>query len=112
MTGERERRVGHNQALFRQLNDRIEELNASFATVSEVFEVVCECGRSDCMEQITVAPDVYERVRAQPAWFIMRPGHEAEDVERVIEEHNEFVVVMKHAGAPQRLAEDTDPRQR
>jgi len=110
MTGERERRVGQNEALFRQVNDRVEDLNAAFATMTRVFDVVCECGSTDCMAQVAVPRDAYERVRAEPTWFIMRPGHEVADVEHVIEEHGGYNVVRKDKGLPEEIARQTDLR--
>ena len=107
---ERESRVGVNEALFRAVNERIEDLNESFATVTERFEIICECGDSGCVTQISIARDAYERVRTGATLFLVAPGHEKLDIEDVIEEHGNYRVVRKHLGLPQRVAEQTDPR--
>jgi hypothetical protein len=49
-------------------------------------------------------------VRKDPAHFAVAPGHEAPDVERVIEQHGTYDIVRKFPGPPTRLAEATDPR--
>ena len=110
MNDERTKRVGHNEALYRQVNERIEELNDAWGEVTGQFAVVCECGDLACMEQVTLSRDEYERTRANPSRFIVKPGHEAPDVEEVVERAAGFVVIEKHSGAPQLIAEETDPR--
>ena len=110
MNDERARRVGHNEALYRQVNERIEELNEAFARLTDQFLVVCECGDLGCMDQISVSREAYERVRANPDRFILKRGHEKPDVEAAGEDRGDHVVVEKHAGVPRRIAEETDPR--
>jgi hypothetical protein len=41
---ERERRIGRNEAVFREANGRIQELNQIFATFTDELVLVCECG--------------------------------------------------------------------
>lgn len=107
---EAETRVGQNEATFRAVNERIEAVNEAFAVVTETFEIVCECADSGCIKQIPVAMDAYERVRSDATLFILAPGHEAPNLEDIVEEHDDYVVVRKHPGLPQRVAEKTDPR--
>jgi recombinational DNA repair protein RecR len=110
VSDERARRVGHNEALFRQVNERIEDLNEAFAHASQTFSVVCECADLSCTEHIDVPPAVYERTRQDSARFLVKPGHEAPDVEHVAEADGTYVVVEKGAPAARRVAEETDPR--
>ena len=108
---ERAERIGRNEILFRQVNERLEEMNEAFAVVTDVVEFVCECGEPACVEQITLTVPEYERVRADPATFALVPGHEAPDVETVVEENDRFAIVRKHEGFPAKLAAEHDPRQ-
>ena len=110
MNDERTRRVGHNEALYRQVNERIEELRDAWGESSGTFSLVCECGELRCTEQINVSPARYETIRANPSWFIVKPGHEASGVESVVDRDGEYFVVEKHPGEPERIAEETDPR--
>lgn len=107
---ERARRVGHNEALYRQVNERIEELNEAFDAITGDFAVICECGDLDCTEQISVSRDAYERTRANPARFLVRPGHEEPEVEQVVARDGDYVVVEKTPPEAVRVAEETDPR--
>ena len=107
---ERALRIGKNEALFREVNERIETVNEAFSNVTETFAVVCECGDSRCVEQISLAPAEYEAVRRDATKFIVRPGHDSPDVEEVVARADEYHVVKKHSGAPSALAEATDTR--
>jgi hypothetical protein len=107
---ERERRIGLNEAVFREANERIRELNETFATLTDELILVCECGHGTCAEQISMKPGDYEALRAQPADFAIVPGHEIPEVEKVISRGEEYVIVRKKEGIPRRVAEVTDPR--
>ena len=99
-----------NEALFRAVNERIEHLNESFATVTEMFEVVCECGNSACAAQISIATDAYERVRAGATLFIVLPGHETAEIEEIVDKQDAYYVVRKEADVAKWVAKETDPR--
>jgi hypothetical protein len=107
---ERARRIGLNEAVFREANERIQELNETFATVTDRLVLVCECGNGSCAEQISMDPSAYERLRGDPANFAIVPGHDIPDVEQVIAKHEEYDVVRKNQGVPRQIAEVTDPR--
>jgi hypothetical protein len=106
-----QRRKAANEAVFREVNERIESLQHQFAlTAREPLRIVCECDRLDCTMRVSVAVEVYERVRADPACFLVVPGHEDDDVEAVVDSVGEALIVRKRPGEPQQVAEDTDPR--
>jgi hypothetical protein len=107
--GERARRVGENEALFRSVNEQVRDLNQTFL-VQGTLRIVCECGEQSCIEQIELMPGEYEAVRGDSALFAVKPGHEVEDVETVVERKDGYWVVRKAPGAPQRIARETDPR--
>ena len=52
----------------------------------------------------------YEKVRADPTYFVVMPGHELLDLEEVIVRTEGFLVVQKRAGAPAELAVELDSR--
>jgi hypothetical protein len=110
VNADRARRVGDNEALYRLVNEQIQDLNEAFGPAVDDFAVVCECGRLDCQEQITVTRRAYEEIRADPARFILKPGHGMEDVEAVVDSRDDYGVVAKKPGEPERRAIRTDPR--
>lgn len=106
---ERARRVGQNEALFRQVNERVRGLSETFGSVSGTLTLVCECGDAGCAEEVTIDPEQYAAVREDPLLFVIKPGHEAADVEEVVERNAEYDVVRKHRGSPANLAHATRP---
>lgn len=107
---ERERRVGLNEAVFREANERILELNQTFATFTDELVLVCECGDSKCADQLSMSPAAYAELRAEASDFAIVPGHEIPDVEEVIARREGYDVVRKNQGVPRQIAEVTDPR--
>jgi hypothetical protein len=108
---ERTRRIGSNEAVFRTVNEQIESLNRDIAEISDnTMHIVCECGLLSCADQISVPVPTYEEIRADPALFFVVPGHEIPKTEDVVERAGKFNVVRKHAGGPERIAVQTDPR--
>jgi len=105
---ERERRIGMNEALFRQVNERISELGDGYE--APTLEIICECGDIDCGDRFEIAQQAYEQLRSDPTLFAVIPGHEIPDVEDVVEESHQYLVVRKHAGDPAQVARATDPR--
>ena len=110
MVDERERRIGENEILFREVNERVEALNEAFNAVTDRVSIVCECGRIDCVDRISMTLTAYEEVRREPTTFAVVPGHEIPDVESVVAEGEGYVVVRKDPGAVARLAAEEDPR--
>jgi hypothetical protein len=106
----RRARIASNESVFRQLNEKIEGLNEAFGPMAGSMTAICECGDPHCVEQIDVELELYERVRADPTLFIVATGHDIEDVEDIVANHEGFDVVCKHKGAGKTVAEATDPR--
>ncbi len=107
---ERQRRIGENEAIFRQVNEQVEALNETFATLTDRMVMVCECGDGGCIEQIRLTREEYESVRSDPALFAIKPSHDIPDVEDVVSRKEAYWVVNKRAGEATRIAERLDPR--
>ena len=110
MTEDRIRRVGENEALYRQVNERIKALSPGTAATRGEFGVICECATLDCKTQIMILPEVYERARARSDHFIVLRGHQLDDIEMVIEDHETFFVIEKTPAEAKRIAVEMDPR--
>lgn len=99
----REERAGRNESFFRELNDELVEQDDSNGAV---IEIVCECVRLGCMEPVTLRSSEYERVRADPRQFVLKPGHEEPDLETSLERLDNAVVVRKHGEAGEVAVEE------
>ena len=106
---ERARRIGLNEAVFREINERIEELAAGFK-VGEGLDLICECGDASCVSRIKMGNKEYEALRSDATTFAVVSGHEIPDVEEIVERHKTYDVVRKTGSDPQKMAEATDPR--
>jgi hypothetical protein len=107
---ERERRLALNETMFREVNERVEDMTKTFDSDTGMFEIVCECADKACTERLSVPTSVYERVRSDPTHFLLSPGHEDVTVERVIETFDSFIVVEKEGRDVEPVVEQTDPR--
>lgn len=107
---DRGKRVGENEVLFREVNERLRELGEGFSLVSEEAAFVCECGNSTCMERIQMSLATYEKVRSDPKRFVVIRSHELPEYEKIVEEHPSFLVVEKLPGGPAGIAIRDDPR--
>ena len=94
-----------NEAAYRNVNEGIDRTTRSEGLIG----FLCECGRLGCNVVVELTADEYETVRANPRRFFLVDGHEVPEAETVVERHERYSVVEKHADvAP--IAERTDPR--
>jgi len=105
----REERLGENEVLYREVNERVRELQEGFELADDRVDFVCECARLDCTERISMSVADYRRLRASPIAFAVVPGHQIPDVESVIEEHDGYLVIEKE-GVGLDIAAENDPR--
>lgn len=100
-------RAAKNQSLFREVNERIEDLSANAAHSA----FICECMDESCSESVLMTVEEYEHVRDGSNQFLVLPGHNIDAVEEIVEGNDRFLVVAKlGAGAP--IAAQLDPRDR
>jgi hypothetical protein len=104
------RRIGRNEALFRDVNERLRELGEGFSLVSEEAEFVCECGASSCAEHVRMPLATYEEIRTDPKRFFVVKGHVEPEYERIVLDEGDYLVVEKLPGGPAGMAIRDDPR--
>jgi hypothetical protein len=105
----RQQRVAKNEALFREVNERIKDVNEGMA-VEEPADFLCECGSDTCTAPIALTAAEYENVRKDPTHFAVVPGHVVPDVEHIVAESDRYAVVEKSSPAAARIAVERDPR--
>jgi hypothetical protein len=91
----RKEQAGHNEALFREVNENIAKLESQLASDAESLPVICECAVADCTIQLEIGLAEYANVRKHPDWFIVARGHERQNIEHVVAEGPEYVIVEK-----------------
>jgi hypothetical protein len=86
-------RRAKTEALFRDVNERIAESALRFN--AEITQFVCECADPTCTHRVEATLDEYEDVRADATTFLLVPGHEHDDLERVVADRGRFHIVEK-----------------
>jgi hypothetical protein len=105
----REERLARNEALFRDVNERVRAVAAQHGGQPHLYQFFCECSNIDCTFQLEALLAEYEAVRAFPNRFLVVPDHWLPEVETVVERTDRWWTVEKH-GEAAALAEDLDPR--
>ena len=89
-------RVARNDAVFREVNERIHEVSAHWAT-EDAVSFMCECSRVDCVDALTLTLAEYEAIRAEPTWFLVAPDHVDPDRERHVRTEGAFYAVVERS---------------
>lgn len=104
---QKSRRLVRNQILFREVNERLRE---TIDPVEGPVEFLCECSGVDCIETVVLETAEYERIRAHPNRFLVVPGHEFLEVDRVVDQGPGYVLVEKIVAVDEVVR--ADPRSR
>ena len=106
----RQERLARNEALFRDVNERVRAIAAIHGDDDHVYEFYCECSNADCTFQLRSTLAQYEAVRANPVHFMIAPEHALPEIESVIDRQDGLWIVEKQ-GEPAELVEKLDPRE-
>src|SRR5215216_5131916 len=105
-------RQARNEALVREVNERIESLDREAEDSGAIpeestFGFRCECGRDNgCTEVVWMTLAEYEVVRRQDDRFVLAPGHEDAELEQIVARNDRFLIVDKIAAAEPYVADD------
>jgi hypothetical protein len=105
----RDDRAAQNEAVFRRVNERLEDVNEAFQLATDKAEFICECAKIECAERVEMTLSKYEAVRRVPTHFFVKPDHVLPEEERIVERQAQYVVVEKVGRAGER-ARQLDPR--
>jgi len=78
----RKDRLARNEALFREVNERVEEVGERAGL--DMIDFICECGDADCTAAISLTESEYEQIRTDPVLFAILPGHAIPEIEDVV----------------------------
>jgi hypothetical protein len=106
--GKSQRQAGANEATIRDVNEGIERGQWPGEEDTPVgFR--CECARLGCNQLVELTVREYEAIRAHPRRFVVVPGHDAPDIETVVESRAGYLIVEKRDQAGE-VAKASDPR--
>jgi hypothetical protein len=95
-------RAARTEEVFRNVNEHIEKA-ADRHGRDVPLRFHCECGQASCFETIDLMPDSYERGSATRYRFIVLDGHEEREIERIVEQHDGWLVVEKLGDAREQI---------
>jgi len=89
-------RAEKNEQAFKEHNERRARLEEEGGVPDdEPVPFACECDDPGCARPVELPLAEYERAVRPSDRFVVRPDHVDPTVERVVEEHDTFVVVSK-----------------
>jgi hypothetical protein len=100
-------RVAKNEDLFRQVNERISELELA-ADGHNLSEFICECSHTECSNTIQATLEEYGQVRKDPTHFLVIHDHVDLHYERVVTVTDRFTVVEKVGRAGEIAEQEAD----
>jgi hypothetical protein len=109
MPDRRTKQIARNESAFRALNESLEASVHSGRPDDDFAGFVCECGDPECDTTVRVTLPSYESVRRDSMLFLIAPGHQAADVEDVVDDGDGYLVVRKHEDT-RAIVESTDRR--
>lgn len=99
-------RLAENEAVFREINEDIKDWEKAGKPEERNYHSTkvgfyCECSDPACKENIEITPAEYEDIHIRRKQFILKPDHEFNEVEDVIEENEGYVVAEKKVRPPE-----------
>ena len=73
---DQDKRVGMNEAIFRQVNEQIKSLDDELGVDDGTITVICECGDAECTERLELPLAKYDQIRSDSLLYVIVPGHE------------------------------------
>ena len=98
-------RAARNEEIFKNVNRGI-VVGAERHSVSSPLPFHCECADASCLATLSISVADYERGAGKRYCFFVVPGHQNARVERVVEEHENFLVVEKVGEARAQIDQD------
>ncbi|HUP26205.1 MAG TPA: hypothetical protein VM124_00995 [Candidatus Limnocylindrales bacterium] len=108
-----ERRMAKNEAIFREANRRLPENldKLKQAAVAEGQETLlpdidiplhfyCECSDENCRKRIVMKPSEHKALHQNTSQFVIIPGHNVPNIERVMRTTDEYTVIEKYNTPP------------
>jgi hypothetical protein len=107
---ERHERVAKNEAMYRSVNRELEQASREAGEeAADRIDVLCECGKDSCEATFDLTIAEYDEAHRQLDRFVVAPGHEDDQIERVVTRAERYLVVDKFGDA-ERLAETEERR--
>lgn len=103
------KRLAKNEIIFRKANEKLQKATEKFLNYKELEEMplqfFCECSDENCREHVELTHTQYKQLHYNRKQFVIKLGHEAPEVERVIKRGPNYSVVEKFTLPPTTASE-------
>lgn len=109
-----ERKQIENEMLFRRANEKIgtdlDELDALHISDGNphlvrnddlLLNFKCECSDENCELRVPMRLSKYRKIHMDRSTFIIRPNHEMQSIEKIIEVTDDYSIVRKNNVTPE-----------
>jgi hypothetical protein len=106
-------RMAENEAVFREHNERVQREIAKLKRLAKQeghaelihdddipLHFYCECADENCVLRVIMKPSLYQAIHRDRNRFIIAPGHDVKEIERVIDQQDDYYVVEKTVEVP------------
>jgi hypothetical protein len=104
----RPERRARNEASLRTVNEAI-VAGQPLADAEQPVAFVCECANVGCTVILQLTCGEYQSVRSGPRRFLVAPGHEAPDLERVVSRREGWTMIEKVGEAGSVAEQEHEP---
>jgi hypothetical protein len=96
-------RRAENEVIFRNRNNAVKNiaknLQHSGLNPDIILKFTCECSNETCRDTVGLTVPQYEAIRGGSRDFIIVPGHEQPDIEKIVK-NGKYMVVEKFVEPP------------
>ena len=93
----RHERLEQNQRMFRDANERFEQVVEQNALDGErTVPFLCECADLDCLGRIEITTSDYDAAHVNSDHYVILRGHPTIDGEEMVEDNVSYLVVEKN----------------
>lgn len=109
-----ERRLVENQLVFRQANEQVpkdldsikaaaesEGRNSLVHKIDVPLHFYCECSDENCRKRIVMKSSQYKDLHQNNSQFVLVPGHDIPEIERIVQKSDDYIVVEKYRNPPE-----------
>ncbi len=112
-----ELRLAENEVLFREANEEVPKALAALKSAAEseghgslvknvdmLLHFSCECSDENCRKKIILKPSKYRELHQNRSQFLLIPGHNVPEIERIVLNEDKYMVVEKYKVPPLKAA--------
>lgn len=89
------KRRAENEVMFRKANEQMQSTANRLHDKDEECIFLCECSSDECFERLPIGLEKYEQLANDEMRFIVVPGHEHTDLERIVRQEDKYIIVEK-----------------